>query len=160
MYGTVEAADQYHADRGNAAWAAATESARTQALVRGSAYVDLLTPVDRLPGVPTDAVQVEYWPRTGARDVWGNEIANDSVPLRVEQAAYEAALAELAAPGSLAPSYTAQERIVKEKIGPLEVQYAEPVDGVAGAVPVLSSVWALLAPLLLSERPYPRVFVA
>lgn len=160
MYGSDAAADTYHADRGNTAWAALSAEARRQARVRGSLYVDSQMPVLRLPGVPTDAAQTDAWPRTGASDIWGNAIASGVVPLRVEYATYEAALAEALAPGSLTPSYVAQDRVVRVKAGPTEAQFSEAVSGVDAAIPILSAVRALIEPLLLSARPLPRVFVA
>lgn len=39
LWATLEEADEFHAERGNDAWAAATEPARNQALQRGSDYI-------------------------------------------------------------------------------------------------------------------------
>lgn len=159
MYGTVGDADTYHAARGNAAWAAASSSDRSAALERGSLYLDGAFPIWRLPGSPTAADQEHFWPRTGVVDYWGNAIASDSVPLRVERAAYEAALIELSAPGSLTPTYTESARVTREKVGPIEVEYAESMAGAAASIPIPTTIHALMAPLLLPERAYPGMLV-
>src|SRR5262245_49728437 len=126
FYGTLAEALVYHNDRGNSAWAAAASDAiRTAALVRGTQYIDGRYS-GRWPGTRTDGRdQPLAWPRTDAEDIEGNEIDEDEVPIEVEHATYEAALRELATPGSLSPDYTASERVVREKVDVLEVQYSD-----------------------------------
>ncbi|KAG1535604.1 hypothetical protein G6F50_015265 [Rhizopus delemar] len=89
MYGTLEGADLYHQARGNAAWAAGTDDARTGALVRATDYIDgryrvLLASgrwASMFPGVRTAGRgQPNEWPRTGAVDYDGDPIQPDEVP--------------------------------------------------------------------------------
>lgn len=79
----------YGTEAGFTAWA--TEHVYTvptgdvpAALQRGSAYIDG-TYGDRFPGEPTDGIEQDRaWPRTDAEDKWGNAIADNAVPTRVE----------------------------------------------------------------------------
>lgn len=121
-YGTLAGALAYHADRGNAAWAAAaTDALRTAALVRGTMFID--SHRGRFPGYKVDRrAQVLEWPRFDAYDAAGVHIASTSVPPEIEQATYEAALRELTSPGSLAPDLTPGVRRKKVKAGTVEVE--------------------------------------
>lgn len=126
------------------------------AIVRGSVYVDGVYG-ERFTGVQADMMQERAWPRIGAT-AFGTTIAPSITPTRVEHAAYEAALAELRAPGSLSIVVTGSARVVREKVGDLEVQYANPgTDAVLDAQPVLTVIEGLLAPLL--TRPMPGIMV-
>lgn len=121
----------------------------TSARQRGSAYVDgLYGP--RFSGVPTGGVdQDRAWPRTGAV-AFGQAIAADAVPVRVENAAYEAALAELRKPGSLSVVTDPSKRVKRQKVDTIEREFFDDgADASAIAGPVLSVIEGLLAPLLL-----------
>ncbi|MDV3469013.1 DnaT-like ssDNA-binding protein [Stenotrophomonas sp. C3(2023)] len=169
MYGTLDAANSYHQARGNAAWALGTDEARTGALVRATDYIDgryrvLLASgrwASMFPGVRTEGRgQANEWPRTGARDYGGNLLRANVVPDEVERATYEAALRELASPGSLSPDYVASEAVTKEKVGPIEVTYADAA--AAGQVPnrpVVPAIDEILAPLLRKPALLPAVRV-
>lgn len=169
MYGTLESANSYHQARGNAAWAAGPDQGRTGALVRATDYIDgryrvLLASgrwASMFPGLRTEGRgQPNEWPRTGAMDYDGNAIQGDVVPDEVLRATYEAALRELANPGSLSPDFVASEAVTKEKVGPIEVAYA---DGAAtGQVPnrpVIPAIDEILAPLLRTPALLPAVRV-
>ena len=169
MYGTLEGADLYHQARGNAAWAAGAIDARTGALVRATDYIDgryrvLLASgrwASMFPGVRTAGRgQPNEWPRTGAVDYAGNPIPSGEGPDEVERATYEAALRELLAPGSLSPDFVASEAVTKEKVGPIEVTYADAT--AAGQVPnrpVVPAIDEILAPLLRMPVILPAVRV-
>jgi len=171
MYGTLEGADTYHHDRGNAAWTTGTDEARTAALVRGTDYIDgryrvLLATgrwVSMFPGVRTAGRgQANEWPRTGARDNDGSPLPADQVPMEVERATYEAALREHASPGSLSPDYVASSAVTKEKVGPVEVSYAEAAASVGGQPPnrpQVPLIDGILAPLLRTPSLMPAVRV-
>ncbi|KAG1322096.1 hypothetical protein G6F63_013518 [Rhizopus arrhizus] len=113
------------------------------------------------PGVRTAGRgQPNEWPRTGAVDYDGDPIQPDEVPDEVERGAYEAALRELASPGSLSPDYVATEAVTKEKVGPIEVTYADST--AAGQVPnrpVVPAIDEILAPLLRTPATFPAVRV-
>lgn len=128
---------------------------------RGSAYVDAVYG-DRFPGEPTGGIDQERaWPRTGATDKWGKPIASSAIPNRIVHASYHAALAELDSPGSLEPIVVAGERIKREKVGPLETEYADTadMDAVAAMTPVLTAIEGLLEPLLTTSADIPAILV-
>lgn len=150
-YGTEAGFTEYAAAMGYTV----PDGAVLPAIVRGSVYVDGVYG-DRFTGRPTDPNQDRAWPRTGAA-VFGSTLASDIVPKRVEHAAYEAALAELRAPGSLSIVVTPNKRIVEVKAGSAGVRYSDQGDAVDGAIPVLTVVEGLLAPLL--AQPMPAIMV-
>jgi hypothetical protein len=169
FYGTVAAADAYHAARANTAWAG-DDVAKQAALIRASVYIDgryrklLASGVwqSLFPGVKTEGRgQAREWPRTGAFDYEGNSIPADQVPIEVEQATYEAALRELVEPGSLSPDYVASSTVKRQKVGPIEEEFAVSVgvDGASAVRPVISIIDEMIAPLLVARYTLPAVFV-
>ena len=168
FYGSVEAADQYHQDRANTAWAG-DEVAKQAALIRASVYIDgryrkLLASgawQSWFPGVKTEGRgQAREWPRAGAYDYEGNPIPADQVPVEVEQATYEAALREIVEPGSLSPDFVSASLVKREKVGPLETEFAVSVGAdAAGSVrPVISIIDEMIAPVLVARYTLPAVF--
>ena len=156
FYGTLDAANTYFVDRGNAAWAAAGEEERTAALVRGSQVVDgLYEP--RFPGLRAGGYdQALSWPRKAAMTANGEAIPEDIVPLPITYAAYEAAAVELAEPGSLNPVVTAAQTVKREKVGPLETEYVaagSPADIISSSRPVMTILDGLLYPFLRPVLP-------
>lgn len=124
-----------------------------------SAFVDGLgwrmtpagVPASRFPGIPTDPAQTEQWPRTGAVDVYGRDLASDAVPDAVVRATYEAAHYEADNPGALNAAIRSDERVVREKFGSVEFQYADggmQMAGIAPTTPVIPAVMSILAPVL------------
>lgn len=169
MYGTVTDANAYHTARGNTAWTGSDE-VKTAALVRASDYIDgryrwrlssgrwqSMFRGTRTAGRDQD----NEWPRTGATDYEGSEIPTDEVPIEVENATYEAALRELVEPGSLSPDYTASGQVTKEKVGPVEVQYAESkaTDNTLPNRPVIPAIDEIIAPVVFRPYEYPAVRV-
>lgn len=152
FYGTVTDANTYHVARGNASWAG-SDTDKQAALVRASAYVDSLGldgSLSLFPGTKTGGrAQLRAWPRTGAYDIDGIAIAADSVPLEVENATYESALRELAAPGSLNPDYTPGAQVKREKVDVLETEYQTVAAGVNPVRPVVTTVLDLLRPVMV-----------
>jgi hypothetical protein len=151
-YGTLAASKVYHAARGNTAWAAATDPALTIALLRGSEFVDFSFR-DAFPGIKTGLrSQVREWPREGAYDTDWNAIPADEVPVEVEYASYEAALRELASPGSLMPDLVLGEQIKSASVeGAVSVEYAGPV-GIQGMRPLVLIIGGILAPVLIAVQ--------
>lgn len=169
FYGTVADADAYHLARGNTGWSG-TNDQKEAALTRGSDYVDLryrwLTPCGRweslFPGERTAGrAQDREWPRTGAVDYDGNAIPDDEVPIEVEHATYEAALRELVSPGSLSPDFIPGGQVTKEKVGPVEVQYAEAKFNPNSPPnrPIVPTIDEILAPLTFRPGCGVAVFV-
>lgn len=169
FYGTVAAADAYHAARANAAWTG-DDVAKQAALLRASVYIDgryrklLASGVwqSLFPGVKTEGRgQAREWPRTGAEDYEGHAIPSDQVPIEVEQATYEAALRELVEPGSLSPDFVAASTVKRQKVGPIEEEFsvAAGADGAASVRPVISIIDEMIAPVLVARYTLPAVFV-
>lgn len=148
IYGTLAAANAYHAERGNTAWAAADESARNIALLRGSEDADAIYR-SAFPGVKTGGRdQVREWPRTGATDASGYTIESDAEPIEIEFASYEFALRELLNPGSVLPDVTPSTQIKRERIeGIIDTEYVTP-SGPAAVRPVIAVIDAIMAPLI------------
>lgn len=166
FYGSVTDADVYHLAMGNAAWTG-SDINKTSALVRASLYVDSLGLKQTVCGTETlwpgrkigGRNQALQWPRTDAKDRAGDSIDASSVPIEIEHATYEAALRELIAPGSLRPDYVAADQVTREKVGPIEVEYADAAAGTIPTQPVVSVINAILAPLLQCGGCGPAVFV-
>ncbi|MBI6727713.1 hypothetical protein YA0032_06060 [Pseudomonas amygdali] len=157
FYGNVAEADAYHAARANTAWTG-EDMAKQAALIRASAYIDGKFQAQNscgrweslFSGVKTGGrAQALQWPRTGATDTEGHEIPADEIPVEVVQATYEAALREIALPGSLSPDYVASTAIKRQKVDVLEIEYqaASNTSGVPTR-PVITVVDELIAPLL------------
>ena len=156
FYGTLLDAGTYFTDRGNTTWAAATEAARTAALVRASMAIDGRYEA-RFPGTRAGGYsQALAWPRTGATMADGSAIPSSAVPLPVTYAAYEAALYELTTPGGLSPVVTAGKVKKRTKVGSIEVEYAtgsSTAELFEGAMPVLTVIDGLLWPFLTFKMP-------
>tara|TARA_R100000687_G_scaffold83707_1_gene89656 strand:+ start:18529 stop:19062 length:534 start_codon:yes stop_codon:yes gene_type:complete len=173
-YGTLTDAAVYHDARGNSAWSGYTAEQQEAALTRGSDYLDQRYRerlksgkwVSMFSGSRTDGrSQENEWPRTGATDYEGNEIGSSEVPVEVKNAAYEAALREAATPGSLSPDFTMTEQVTKEKVGPIEVQYADTTKAMMPKGvetpnrPIISEIDEIIAPVLVARYDYPGVRV-
>lgn len=156
FYGTLAAADAYFVERAKSSWASANDDDRLAALIRGSQAVDGLYEPRFAGRRAAGYDQALSWPRSGAVTANGEAIAEDAVPLPVTYAAYEAAAVELAEPGSLTPVIVAARTVKREKVGPLETEYAaagSDVDMVAAARPVLTMLDGLLYPFLRPVLP-------
>lgn len=167
MYGELSGARAYHAARGNAAWASASDDDLNSALLRASVYIDSRYRhqyptgawVSMFSGAKTGGRNQEReWPRSGASDYEGNSIPADDVPLEVVHATYEAAERERAIPGSLSPDYVPSQIAIKEKVGPIEVQY---MTGSSGnpVRPIVSAIDEIIAPVIIGSSLSPGVLV-
>lgn len=118
-YISVTDADTYHANRGNAAWAALITSAKEQALRQATDYM-LQAYRDRWTGyrVKVSPMQALDWPRYGV-EVDHFPVHFDIVPGDVADACAELALR--ASSGSLAPDLS--QGVIRKKIGPIETEY-------------------------------------
>ena len=119
-YASVDEADAYHSLRGHTAWTG-DDADKEAALVRATSYIDGEYS-SRWPGFRSSGTQALDWPRSGAADSDG--YLQEGVPAAVKVATIEAALIELTDAGSLS---VAQERggaIIREKVGPIETEYA------------------------------------
>jgi len=154
FYGSMEAANAYHAARGNTAWAAAASSpddAREGALLRASVWIDGHFG-SKFSGKRTGGrTQVRAWPRTSASDVEGNEIKDDEVPQEVLDAAFSAALLELTEPGYLTPSVITSEHVVSERVGQLSTTYSDRDFTAKDMRPVVTLIDDIMASLIGTE---------
>jgi hypothetical protein len=145
-YGTLAAADTYHAARGNSTWTG-TNAAKEIALLRGSEYIDQAYR-SGFPGYKTELRdQLREWPRAWAVDTDGVSIGSTVVPDEVINASYEAALRELVDAGSLLPDYTPGGQEKRVKVDAFEVEYTAP-HGAASVLPVISIIRGILTPIL------------
>lgn len=146
-YGTISAADTYHSDRGNSAWAAGATVDKTSALVRASEYIDGQYRSSFSGHRTQGRDQVREWPREWAYvwEEWDWQlIPDDEVPREVERATYEAALRELNEPGFLTPD-----------VVPGKNKKSVSVDGAVSVTywsdrqkPIIEKIDMVLAPLL------------
>lgn len=126
IYGDLEGAQAYHEARGNSAWLAVgvTDELHTAALTRATSWVDGYR--SRFPGRKVEGRSQELeWPRIDAVDADGEDIADDEIPVEIEQATYEAALRELVEPGSLSPDLERGGAVKRLKAGSVELEYAD-----------------------------------
>jgi hypothetical protein len=116
---------------------------------RGSVYIDGLYGA-RFPGSPTAGyAQERAWPRTGATTFGGDDIPGNQIPVAVINASYAAAYYEALNPGGLSIATTGASQVKREKIGPIETEYAvSDGDALAGATPKLLQVEGLLKSFL------------
>lgn len=144
-YATVEFADAYFADRGNATWAALTEAQKQANLILATDYIDKVFGL-RFAG----AIEVETQALAFPRTLW------DGVPTNVKKAASEYALRASASP--LAPDievdpsgYQVSRKF--EKVGPIEERTDFAVLGPGSSRNLLTPYPAadmLLRPFLIS----------
>jgi hypothetical protein len=125
---------------------------------RGSAYIDGLYGSQfsdrRYSGVPTGGyIQERAWPRTGAM-AHGQAIPDDAIPDAVVKASYFAAYQEASDSGSPEVTETAGETIKSITADTARVEYRDPGSAdIENAIPVMSQINGLLAPLLVWAVP-------
>lgn len=150
-YASLVQALAYHAAKGNAAWAASTDALREPALRRATTWLEG-TYGTRWQGRRANGrLQALDWPRYGVmdRDGWYVDVA--TIPAEVVNATCEAALRELATPGSLSPDYVASEQVATATAGPVSVTF-KAGSGMASVVPILTIADGILARLLGGGR--------
>ena len=146
-YASLAEALAYHAAKGNAAWAASTDALREPALRRATVWVDG-TYRARWPGLRVNGrTQALDWPRSGVTDADGYAVDHMTIPAEINSATCEAALRELAVPGSLSPDYVGSTQVQSATAGPVSVTYKDG-SGIGGVLPVLTVVDGILARLL------------
>lgn len=127
-------------------YAGKTDTEIEQALRRATQYITGRYR-GRWPGTALNGRdQALPWPREDATDIDGEEIASDELPQELLDALAEAAIRELNDPGSLTPDSTETDRVKREKVGPLEVEYAGGTT--ADVRPTVTLIDELLAPIL------------
>jgi hypothetical protein len=125
-YATVAFADQYHSDRGNAAWAALTVAVKEAALRNATGYM-LQNYRPRWQSFRVTAAQALDWPRAWVRmpdapygyGSFAAFVANNVVPNEVQWACVELAL--IASTADLNP--TLSQATLEEKVAEIAVKY-------------------------------------
>lgn len=106
-YGTPQGFRDYHEARNtDLPPAAADDDDVNAALLVASEYIDLKLRGSVNGRKVGQRAQVRELPRTGMTDADGYVVRSDVIPVEAENATYEAALLELAQPGSLTVNYT------------------------------------------------------
>ena len=118
-YPTLAFADTYHADRGNASWALATEAARNAALIRATDYGDKRFG-KRFRGWKQSKEQAREWPRMGAYDDDGYQF--EGIPNQLLYAICEYALRALTTTPLAPDNASVGLSLNREKVGPIEVE--------------------------------------
>lgn len=138
-YISVAEADTYHANRGNDAWAALTNTVKEQLLRKSTDYLSAVYG-SSWAGYPVKTTQALDFPRRDVPAPLGWYDYN-VIPVPLKQA--QAELALIAATTTLMP--TTQTRGKKKvKVGPIEVEY----DGTAPTAPKFLFASAKIDPLL------------
>jgi hypothetical protein len=95
------------------------------ALIRATQFIDgeyrLRFPGTRLNG----RAQALEWPRKDAVDQFGDDIDDDEVPIEIKNATCEAAVRELADPGSLSPDMERGGKIKELQAGSVDITYTD-----------------------------------
>jgi len=142
---SVAAFKAYSDDRGFD-YSAYDDTGIEQALRRASTF---LTRAYRYQGHKVNARdQAMAWPRHGVVDADGWAVASDAVPVEIVHAVCEVTQRELATPGALNPDVTFADRVVRERVGDLEVEYANAKSGADASRPILLIVRDLIVPFL------------
>lgn len=121
-YESVASADTYHANRGNAAWAALTTTAKEQALRKATDY---MTQAYRLrwDGCRTNSTQALDWPRSLVEikdtNYIGSYVDQNTIPIEIKKACCE--LASMSLDGDLAPNI--ERETASESVGSISVSY-------------------------------------
>lgn len=152
-YTSVTEANAYHGARGNAGWTG-SDPVKEAALRRAMTYIEGVYNGRWIGLRAARFGQSLSWPRVGAVDENGWPIAYNAVPANLKAAVAEAALSELASPGSLTPPPTTTQRVTSKKVGSIAVTYANSTAGGSGYGPtgarVLTNVEHLLSNLVRS----------
>ena len=150
-YVSVADADAYHAARGNTTWADLDDLEQKEPALRRATDYMMQVYRTRWKGVRMQAEQALDWPRSGvytepfmhgAVGEYPYLVPDDIVPVEIARACAKLALKAVSA--DLAPDLARQTK--REKVGPLEVEYAD------GAVQYVRyrDVDGMLAPYLKS----------
>jgi len=115
-----------YATKKGAAFPASPIEPAEQALRRATAWIDATFRI-RFPGAATDVWQNLEWPRAGV--IYRGEAYDETkIPQQVKDATCEAAIREIAKPGSLSPDLERGGAIKSLKAGSVEIEYADGAD--------------------------------
>lgn len=139
--------DAYHTAKGNSDWVGVSTDKET-AIRRATDVLDGYS----WQGYRTHARdQVLQWPRTSVVDREGYSIDSDEIPQELIDACAELALRELVTPGSLTPDVTIADAAKREKVGEIEVEYANSKADAQSSVPVVTVIGPLINQFLANN---------
>lgn len=145
-YGTVNGYRTYCIAR-NSLHSNEAEDKILAALLVASEWIDA-TYRASFPGLKVGLrAQVREWPRTGAQDIYGYAISENSVPTEIENATYEATHREIESQGSLSTDYTPAKYKTASVNGAVSVEYRA-FDSAAEAQTRINIVDQILRPVL------------
>ena len=144
-YFTLDEGAAYAAKKGLSFPISPAEPAE-QAARRGTAWVDA-TYRPRFPGAATDVWQALEFPRVGVI-YRGQPLDDDVIPPQIKEAAIEAAIRELAKPGSLSPDRQRGGAIKELKAGSVDITFADD----APIETTFTAIDGLLSGLLLPAK--------
>lgn len=110
-------------------------------LIRAADYLEAQE--CRFQGKRTSSSQALAWPRTGVV-LNCDDVPPNVIPKSLIAAQVQLAMA-IAAGFDLQPNISPQDYVTREKVGPIETEYADPVS--VGIMPTFTAANALLAPL-------------
>jgi hypothetical protein len=147
-YITVDQAIDYAAAHGLSFPDTTSDDDGEAACRRATAWVDA-TYRSRFPGYRTNRrEQALEWPRAYAYDAMcpPNLIPSDEVPSEVIKATCEAAVRELASPGSLSPDYVPSQSVKQETVGPITTVFGGTgtIADVRPLLPIIDGIMATL----------------
>lgn len=146
---SVAACDAYCAAQGLTDWTGAASSPadiKEAAIRRATAY---LSNAFSWKGYRVNGrSQSLAWPRADVEDEERNAVASDTIPVEIVQACCHIAAAEAANPGVMNPAVDLTARIKREKIGPIETEYAGVGNQAELSRPVLLVVGDLVGGLI------------
>lgn len=119
-------------------------TAGEEAIIRATAAIDARYR-GRFPGYRTNGRgQSLEWPRTGALDAEYQPIGGDEIPVEIIHATCEAAVREIAEPGSMMPDLERGGGVKRLKAGSVEIEYGSN----ATAQTTFTLIDGILSPLL------------
>jgi hypothetical protein len=140
-------ANTYFTDKGVSSWSG-TDASKEAALVRASSY---LTTAYLWKGSKiNERSQALAFPRSGVYDLEGYEVAQDAVPIEIQISTAELALLELLTPSTLNPAVKLSERVSREQIGQISVDYVNSNISASSDIVVVPYVLSLISGLIVS----------
>ncbi|MEO6532849.1 MAG: DnaT-like ssDNA-binding protein [Pseudolysinimonas sp.] len=142
-----------YADARGLDYGASTDAQIEQALRRATAWLDAVYGA-RFGGYRVAVSQALVFPRSGLVDREGFGIAYNSVPRQIASATAEAAVREIATPGSLSPDVVPGEMVKSLKAGSAQIDYAGAGNAVLSATPVVQIIDGILSTILGRRSAY------
>lgn len=140
-YVTMEVCVAYCATRG-LTFVDSPSTAGEQAIIRATAYIDGKYRA-KFPGYRTSGrTQSLEWPRTAAYDYEGIVIATTDIPIELKNAVCEAAVRELATPGTMAPDLDRGGDIRSVRAGSVSIDF--------GPQATVETHWTVISQILSS----------